>query len=83
MIEEKQYNAMMGKLTNIETEVGSISRAIYGDKVNQVPGLIDRQNADEVELKKLKDFRKKVLWGTGGFLIAFEVLHELIPRMIS
>jgi hypothetical protein len=57
-------------------EVGSIKRAIYGDGINKVPGLIERQLSDETDIRRLKDSRKKFMWIVAGFVAALQFLRE-------
>lgn len=66
-------------------EVHTIKRGLYGDTINSVKGLVDRQNDDEREradMKKditmLKGFRARMIWSGAGFLAAIQGVYEFI-----
>lgn len=80
---EDRIGEVLKVLKEIQTDVGSISRAIYGDHVNKVPGLIERQIQDELEIKRLKDAKKKFIWAATGFVIALQVVEILILKMFQ
>lgn len=73
----------------ILNEVGSIKRGVYGDSVNGVRGLIQRQDEDEKRIRQLeqdtkeikasvKGFRNKLIWTGAGFVAGLQALWEFI-----
>lgn len=59
-------------------ELHTISRGLYGDPQNKVPGLIQRQERDEDDIRKLKAFQTKlsILWGM--IIVTAGVVWEFI-----
>lgn len=63
---------------SVKNDCYTIKRGMYGDKENLVIGLMQRQMQDELEIKKLQDKWKKVVWMVAGFVVAIEVVSLLI-----
>lgn len=70
-----------GKFGHLDKEVATIKRGVYGDKDNDVPGLIDKQKDMQEELdiakadiKDIHDTKRKVLWVGGGGLGVLEAI---------
>lgn len=47
-------HGMRGEMTHMKKSIDNIDRGVYGDKPNKIPGLIDRQNADEERIAALE-----------------------------
>jgi len=45
--------AILKDLKEIKSEVRTIRLGLYGDKVNKIPGLIDRQESNEQKFKEV------------------------------
>lgn len=82
--EQNILSKIYSKLEGLEGSVETIRRGVYGDKDNNVLGLLDRQEIDEQERQKMKEEMlgiKNSTWklslliaslGTGvGYLIKF------------
>lgn len=70
------------KLTQQNTnDIAHIKRGLYGDPVNKLPGLIDRQIEDEAEIKKLKDQQSRTLWIVTGFGAAVSVIFNFLKEL--
>lgn len=76
MVDEdrRRFDEMLTMQKETLVQVSDISRAIYGDEKNKVPGLLERQSADEADIQKLKDAKKKFVWIASGILIAINGL---------
>lgn len=76
--EQKEFNKA------ILDEVQDLSRGLYGDKKNGTPGLVQRQEIDEIRITKLEGFRNKLLWFTSGSIVAGQAVWEVIKaKMIK
>lgn len=83
MDQEEKIDAILSSVKNMEKDLGNTMRAVYGDKPNKVPGLIDRQLQDEEDIKSLKDGRKKLGWVLAGFITAIQAVWFLIKEILS
>lgn len=70
-------------LRDIRDEVQEIRRGLYGDPVNKVRGLVQRQEEDEVRIDKLEEFRKRIIWVWGIVVTAVVALWELVGDHIK
>ena len=57
---EQSLELITSKLGIISDDVLDIKRGMYGDKVNGVPGLLDRQLSDEKRLNYLESYVPKI-----------------------
>lgn len=82
--EQNILTKIYDKIEGLESSVETIRRGVYGDKDNNVMGLLDRQEVDEQERQKMKEEMSSIknsTWkltlliaslGTGiGYLIKF------------
>lgn len=69
------------KVDHILETVDEISRGLYGDNKNKIPGVIDNVATHHTRLKSLEESRKKVLYWLGGasavIIMIVEVFHWL------
>lgn len=83
---EKRYFKEM--FDNIDTKFDCIDekltimhRGIYGDKQNDMPGLLGRQAQDEIRFQSIEEDQKKVKWTikvVGGIITASITVLTLI-----
>lgn len=83
MIGDADAQEILKLQKQIQQDVNSIKRAIYGDEMNKVPGLIDRQIIDEKEIARLKDAKKKFYWIAAGFLMAIQFVREFVVKLFQ
>jgi hypothetical protein len=62
--------------------VSSIKRAIYGDKANEVPGLLTRQASDEKRITDLESTKKQAIWWGSGLLVGLQGLIYVIYKYL-
>lgn len=76
ILEQRSFNK------EILDEVHTIRRGVYGDKINGVRGLIQRQDDDERRIDALetsvKSMRQKAIWTGAGFIVGLQSLWEFI-----
>lgn len=88
MAEEEKHilNTISAKIDHLTENVETIRRGVYGDKDNNVLGLIQRQEIDEQERKRMdgeiniiknKNWKLSVLFGLAGSL-AFWIIKFLL-----
>lgn len=65
------------EMKEVKKDTSTIKRAIYGDPDNLVSGLIHRQVDHGNRIKTLENMRLKIVYVTGGFIIALKAI-ELI-----
>jgi len=70
-------------LKRIETEVHTIKRGVYGDKDNDVKGLIQTDREQEMRIKSLEDTKKQAIWFGGGALIIIELVWQFIKGKLD
>lgn len=83
MSQEQKIDQILRCVETMQQDVSSIKRAVYGDPINQVPGLIERQNKDEAAIQSLKEGRKKLGWVLAGFIAAIQAVYFLFKEIIS
>lgn len=75
--EEKQYfdgqfSYLDGKVKDLNKDVQTIKRGVYGDEENDVLGLIQTDRMQHKRIKSLEDTRKKVYWFGSGLIVLLE-----------
>lgn len=82
--------AILKDLKEIKSEVRTIRLGLYGDKVNKIPGLIDRQESNEQKFKEVdkrldhveqKQY-KMFVWG-GAILTGLNIAWNFIKDLFK
>ncbi len=63
---DREQNHLDGRLDKIDLALEDISRGIYGDPKNKIPGVLDNVATHHIRLKSLEETRKKALYWLGG-----------------
>lgn len=64
----------------VKQDTNTIKRAIYGDPDNLVSGLIHRQVEHGNRIKALENMRLKIIYASGGFVIALKAIEVIFFR---
>ena len=91
-LEKMQGNQvrMQANQENTKIDIATINRGIYGDPINNVPGiherfkeLLEKDKIQHDRIKSLEESKKKALWVGGGALISVEALWQLIKHKFN
>lgn len=70
-------------LKRIEAEVHTIKRGVYGDKDNDVKGLIQTDREQDARIRSLEDTKKQALWFGGGAIVIIELIWLVVKEKIN
>jgi hypothetical protein len=61
-------------------DMAVLKRGVYGDKINGVRGLLERQDSDEERIDKIEKRQWKVGAMIGGFVVAVDIVVMYIKE---
>ncbi len=73
--EEHEY--WESRFTKVDTSLTDISRGLYGDTRNRIPGILDRVNDHEDRISIIEEIKKKILFWLGGATAVTVVFVEI------
>jgi len=69
---------ILQRLHLAEQQINTIQRGVYGDSKNEVKGLIQIVRDIEKTVKQIQDYRKKVIYFSGGALAVIEIIVQIV-----
>jgi hypothetical protein len=64
-------------------DMSVIKRGVYGDKINGVKGLLERQDHDEERIDKIEKRQWKVGAMMGGFVVAVDIIVMYVKEFVK
>lgn len=67
-----------GKIDAMSDKLTQVVNAILGNPLTKQGGFVDDLNMLKVEVQKLKDFKNRLIWTSGGIVALIIVLFSII-----